>query len=478
MSPGIVDPGDVLRYTIRIYNNGTLPITQRRAARLGAREHDVRRRLDDAERPARRPARRRRVAARRGRRRELVEPDAAAAGRRRGHAVGRRDGRRAIRSARERRRAARHGDREPGHRRRRRSCRTCSTDGDGNPATGPEPTVVVVGNLQELRITKNVAVVGGGPAIAGATLEYVVQVTNIGTVPAYARRDPRRHRGADARLSHVRGSGRETLNGSTNGITVAGSLLTADYSTTYGALQPGRTIMLRFRAVLNPNLAIGTRVTNTGDGLLERPDADRRARASRSTSAASRASAFVNGTRLARRGLRRRLLDANERQLEGWTVELYLNDTLAHIARTDADGVYRIERRRAELRDRRNATSCASARPAPVRTTAMLGRAHSDLHERSAAHHGHRRACRAAICRTSICRSTPNGVVYDSYRAPPIAGATLTLLDRGERRGAAVELLLRPGPARPGHARRRLLQVRSELRRSGVPERRRLSCIR
>ena len=28
MSPGIVDPGDVLRYTIRIYNNGSLPITR------------------------------------------------------------------------------------------------------------------------------------------------------------------------------------------------------------------------------------------------------------------------------------------------------------------------------------------------------------------------------------------------------------------------------------------------------------------
>jgi hypothetical protein len=59
------------------------------------------------------------------------------------------------------------------------------TDGDGNPATGPEPTVVVVGNVQQLRITKNVAVVGGGPALAGAMLEYVVQATNIGAVPAY-----------------------------------------------------------------------------------------------------------------------------------------------------------------------------------------------------------------------------------------------------------------------------------------------------
>ena len=113
------------------------------------------------------------------------------------------------------------------------------TDGDGNPATGPEPTVVVVGNLQELRITKNVSVVGGGPALAGATLEYVVQVTNVGTLPAYAvviRDDiavP-----TPGYLTFVDQSW--SLNGSTTGIAVVGSLLTADYSTTYGALQPGR----------------------------------------------------------------------------------------------------------------------------------------------------------------------------------------------------------------------------------------------
>ena len=28
------------------------------------------------------------------------------------------------------------------------------TDGDGNPATGPEPTVVVVGDVQQLSISK------------------------------------------------------------------------------------------------------------------------------------------------------------------------------------------------------------------------------------------------------------------------------------------------------------------------------------
>ena len=58
------------------------------------------------------------------------------------------------------------------------------TDGDGNPATGPEPTVVVVGNVQQMAITKEVSVVDGGPALPGATLEYVVTARNVGALPA------------------------------------------------------------------------------------------------------------------------------------------------------------------------------------------------------------------------------------------------------------------------------------------------------
>src|SRR5207342_3698938 len=58
------------------------------------------------------------------------------------------------------------------------------TDGDGNPATGPEPTVVVVGGTQMLTISKQVAVVGGGMALPGAEVEYVVTVRNIAPMPA------------------------------------------------------------------------------------------------------------------------------------------------------------------------------------------------------------------------------------------------------------------------------------------------------
>ena len=77
MSPGIVDPGDVLRYTIRVYNNGSVPVTQ--AVLRDSVPANTTYVADSMtlNALARRPARRRRVAARRGRRRELVEFDAA-----------------------------------------------------------------------------------------------------------------------------------------------------------------------------------------------------------------------------------------------------------------------------------------------------------------------------------------------------------------------------------------------------------------
>ena len=81
---GVVDPGDVLRYTITVYNNGARPGDRRRAPRRRAREHDLRRGLHDPERSARGPAGRRRLAARRGHPDQLVRSHAAAAGPERG----------------------------------------------------------------------------------------------------------------------------------------------------------------------------------------------------------------------------------------------------------------------------------------------------------------------------------------------------------------------------------------------------------
>src|SRR4029079_14054514 len=204
------------------------------------------------------------------------------------------------------------------------------TDGDGNPATGPEPTVVVVGNLQTLKIQKVVAVVGGGPAIAGATLEYNVVVTNVGTIPAYKvllRDDiavPQAGRLSFRNGAHVLNNssyhthGCRAMYNVANGITVAGSLLTADYSTTYGALLPGRTIILRFRAVLNANLAVGTRVTNTG--MVYWNDPQQTASASVSIDVGGIPGYGMLNGRVWYDANFNAIPDAPERKLEGWLV--------------------------------------------------------------------------------------------------------------------------------------------------------------
>ena len=300
------------------------------------------------------------------------------------------------------------------------------TDGDGNPATGPEPTVVVVGNLQEVRITKAVSVVGGGPALAGATLEYVVQATNVGTIPAYqvVLRDdiavP-----MPGYLTFVDQSW--SLNGSTTGITVAGTLLTADYSTTYGALQPGRDITLRFRAVLDANLPIGTRVTNTGTVYWDNPV--RQASASVAIDVGGIPGVGLVNGRVWHDADFDNVFDANEQPLAGWDVELYLNGSVAHTARTAADGIYRmsgVEPNYAtadtyELRFRR---------PGAGANSALLGRADSaftnDL----------QRITDIIVLSGSNLQNLnlpidPNGIVYDALSRAPIPGATVTLATAG-----------------------------------------------
>ncbi len=170
------------------------------------------------------------------------------------------------------------------------------TDGDGNPATGPEPTIVVVGAGQQLAITKQVSVVGGGAAVPGSVLEYVVSVVNIAAVPAtnVVIRDD-----LDATqpgyLVYVDGSA--TLNGATAGVSFAGTTITADYAAAYGTLEPGATVVLRFRATLDAGLAVGTTVTNTGVVYWNDPAQ------TASASVSDRRRRHPRGLRAGRRGL-------------------------------------------------------------------------------------------------------------------------------------------------------------------------------
>jgi uncharacterized repeat protein (TIGR01451 family) len=295
------------------------------------------------------------------------------------------------------------------------------TDGDGNPSNGVQPTVVVVGAVQQLAIAKQVSVVGGGPALPGSTLEYVVTATNIAVVDALnvVLTDTL----PAGQLAYVGGSA--TMNGSAAGVSFAGSTITADYAGVSGPLGPGEVVVLRFRAVLDPGLAIGTVVTNTGVVAWNTP-----------TQTASASVSIVVGGVPGVSVLTGSawhdadfddVRDAGERPLPGWTVELYRDTVLWNSALTDASGDYRI------IGVEPNDTSGVQYElrfraPGAGANTAMLGRAASpftnDLQRIS-----------DILVPPGInvqglnLPIDPNGVVYNSMARIPVPGATLTLLN-------------------------------------------------
>src|SRR6516164_3805660 len=128
----------------------------------------------------------------------------------------------------------------------------------------------VTAAISAVTVTKQVTVVGGGPAVAGATLDYLVHVTNTSAKPVnpVVLTDNLNAAGPGA-LTYVNGTA--TMNGSPNGVSVAGNVITANYSATYGPLAAGGTIDLRFRATLGSTLATGTTVTNTGVVTWDNP---------------------------------------------------------------------------------------------------------------------------------------------------------------------------------------------------------------
>ena len=116
--------------------------------------------------------------------------------------------------------------------------------------------------LPVVAITKQVTVVGGGQPVPGATLDYLVHVTNTSANPVtpVVITDDLNAAGPGA-LTYVAGTA--TMNAMPNGVSVAGNVITASYSATYGPLAAGGTIDLHFRATLGGALAPGTVVTNT-----------------------------------------------------------------------------------------------------------------------------------------------------------------------------------------------------------------------
>jgi uncharacterized repeat protein (TIGR01451 family) len=300
------------------------------------------------------------------------------------------------------------------------------TDGDGNPATGPEPTVVVVGNGQQLSIAKQVAVVGGGAALPGTQLEYVVRVVNIAAVPAInVVLTDDLDASQPGQLTYVNGSA--TLNGVTTGVTFAGATITANYSAADGPLGPGETAVLRFRATLATGLADGTVVTNTGRVAWNDPAKTASASVSLVVGGIP-GFAVLNGSAW-RDSNFDKVRESAERALAGWSVDLYRDDRLLHTAQTDADGTYRIVgvepndagTSRYELRFRA---------PGGGTNTAAMGVADSPFTN------GPQRISNIIVSSGANLQGLnlpidPNGVIYNSISRVPVAGAILTLRNAG-----------------------------------------------
>ncbi|HXV36840.1 MAG TPA: OmpA family protein, partial [Myxococcota bacterium] len=296
------------------------------------------------------------------------------------------------------------------------------TDGDGNPATGPEPTVVVVGAGQQLLIAKQVAVVGGGAALAGGRLEYEVRVTNVAVVAAQAvvitddLSVP-----VAGQLSYVARSA--TLNGVPTGVSVAGSTLTADYSGSYGALPPGASAVLRFRADIAAQLAIGTVITNTGVVTWNTPPQTASASVSIDVGGVPGVGA-LNGAVWHDTDFDD-AFDSRDIALADWSVELLRNGQPVGAVLTSAAGLWSMAG--IAPNDRNGDRYALRFRgPGATATSAALGIADSPFTN------GLQEISDIVVASGSNLQQLnlpiePNGVVYDSLRRAPVAGATLTL---------------------------------------------------
>jgi len=282
-------------------------------------------------------------------------------------------------------------------------------------------TVTVV--ITTIAITKQVSVVGGAAAQPGGQLDYLVHVTNVSTNPApsVVITDDLSTAGA-GRLTFVNPPA--TMNGSTTGISIAGSVLTANYSAVYGPLQPGQSIDVRFRVQIASGLPAGTTLTNTAVVTWNNPPQTASASVSIDIGGVP-GSGSLNGTAWLDANFNK-IADPGEPLLQGWTVGLYLNGALVQSVLTDVNGVYRFSNmpptdgtaNRYELR---------FTAPGAGPNTAKLGKADSAFTNLL------QRITNIAVPSGSNLQNLnlpigPNGVVYNSMTRAPIAGATLKML--------------------------------------------------
>jgi uncharacterized repeat protein (TIGR01451 family) len=295
---------------------------------------------------------------------------------------------------------------------------------------GGSLTKIVAVVIPGLVITKQVNVVGGGPALPGAQLDYLVHVNNPTNNPpnfqasSVVITDDINSAGA-GRLTLVNPA--PTMNGATTGVTVAGSVITADYSTTNGALQPGQSVDLRFRVQIAATVPAGTTLTNTGLVTWNTPTETASASVSIVIGTVPGA-ATLNGTAWLDANFNK-VPDTGEPRLQGWTVGLFRNGVQVQSVLTDVNGAYRFSNvSPTDLTPDHYEIRFTAPGAGP--NTAKLGIADS------AFTNSLQRITNILVPAGSNLQNlnlplNPNGVVYNSLTRTPLAGVTVNMLRAG-----------------------------------------------
>ncbi len=298
------------------------------------------------------------------------------------------------------------------------------TDADGIDSNGDQPTLIPVGNAQLVTITKQVAVIGGGPALAGGLLEYRVRVTNIGSVAATnVVITDNLDLPVPGQLTYIPGTG--LLNGAPAGVSFTTPVITANFASVYGNLQPGLAAELRFIAQIDNSLPIGTTITNTADVSWNSP----------AQTASASVSIDVGGTpgvanlngMLWHDANYNNVFDSGEVLLQDWSVDVYRSGQLLGSFTTDSTGVYLFN----GLLPNDIGTDLYELRfraPGAGANTAPLGLADSSFSNDL------QRVYDIVVSSGGNIQNLnlpidPNGVVYDSILRVPVAGAMLALVN-------------------------------------------------
>ncbi|MBT8339932.1 MAG: DUF11 domain-containing protein, partial [Desulfatitalea sp.] len=223
------------------------------------------------------------------------------------------------------------------------------TDSDGVIDNGDQPTRIWVGAGQWLTITNQVAVVGGGPALAGGQLEYTLRVTNVGSLPALRVRiiddlnptqdDPSPDDPSPGDLTtYVDGSC--TLDGAPVAATHADGVLMVDYGSLAGDLPSTDSAVVRFRVLIKTGLDIGATITNSGRVTWNDPPQTTLPAIVAIDVGGMPGAAALNGHVWHDANLDRELPADGETCLADWTVTLLRNGQPVISVTTDTTGAY------------------------------------------------------------------------------------------------------------------------------------------